>query len=655
MCRHATTLSATRNVLLLAVLGVVAPGALLGQSANEVAGSNGVSNGAPNNIELSWRHIGNSAIEAGLPSLATGPVNRVWFGADGSTLYALTASGRTYQTSDFETWTFTSGASAPASANSVVAVVPEAGQPRIQAVSGARVYAAGQNAYRSDDGGANWTNLTAFRGQSILGSTLSDLAVSPQHPEVLVVAAANGVWRSADGGSSWTGLNDGLPNLPASRLLGVPSGTQGMRLALKTAPQQEVEWAPGQKTAWQASSAADLERDNNLKVALSRTLERTITAFAKQGNAVYAGDSEGRLFATPDILATPFSQQALSDLGAVESIWIDPKDPRIALAGFSVTGLAAKGAVVYRTMNGGQFWDDMTLNLPPNASVHGITADAASGTIYAATDAGLFFTTTDLTAAGRPTSWTTASIGLPAAAVMDVKLDSGGHQLYAVLDGYGVYSTMAPHRLKDVRVVNAADYSARAAAPGSLLSVLGTRVTKAASSSGAYPVLNASDTSSQIQVPFEATGSTLALTLEGRTGPFTVGVPLQATSPAIFVDPDGAPLLLDSDSGVLLDASKPARAGYRIQILATGLGRVRPEWPTGVAAPLNDPPAVVASVTASLDGTPVEVTESVLAPGYVGFYLVEIEIPRVVNAGPADLYISSAGQQSNHVRVYIEP
>ncbi len=594
--------------------------------------------------------------------MATGPVDRVWFGADGSTLYALTASGRTYQTADFESWKLALNAPAPAPANSLVSVAPEDGQPRIQAVSAARVYAAGQNAYRSDDGGANWTNLTAFRGESILGSTLSDLAVSPQHPDVLVVAAGNGVWRSADGGSSWTGLNDGLPNLPASRLLGVPGGTQGLRLALKSTPQQlktasqlEVEWAPGQKTAWQASSATDVERDNNLRTALSRMLERNITAFARQGNTVYAGDSEGRLFATPDVLATPFSQQALSDLGAVESIWIDPKDPRIALAGLAVTGAQAKGGVVFRTMNGGQFWDDMTLNLSPNASVHGITADAASGAIYVATDAGLFYTTTDLTAAGRPTSWTSASIGLPAAAVMDVKLDSGANQLYALLDGYGVYSTMAPHRLKDVKVVNAADYSARAAAPGSLLSVLGTRVTRAASSSGEFPVLNASDTTSQIQVPFEATGNSLALTLEGRTGPFTVGIPLQVTSPAIFVDPDGTPLLLDADSGVLLDASKPAHSGSRIQILATGLGRVRPEWPTGVAAPLNDPPAVVASVTASLDGNPVEVTESVLAPGYVGFYLVEIQVPRVVNSGPADLYLATAGQQSNHVRVYIEP
>src|SRR5277367_4952477 len=156
MCRDATS----RNILLLAVLGV-APAALVGQPAASPAAS----------VELSWRHIGNAAVESGLPSLATGPVNRVWFGsADPSTLYASTPSGRIFQTKDLESWTLATGVSVPAAANSPVAAAPEDGNQRILAVSGVRVYAAGQNAHRSDDGGATWTDFTSLRGQSILGS-----------------------------------------------------------------------------------------------------------------------------------------------------------------------------------------------------------------------------------------------------------------------------------------------------------------------------------------------------------------------------------------------------------------------------------------------------------------------------------------------------
>src|ERR1700733_960918 len=53
---------------------------------------------------VGWRHIGNSAIQLPLPSLATGAVDRVWYSSEGSTLFAKTASGRIFETRDFEQW-----------------------------------------------------------------------------------------------------------------------------------------------------------------------------------------------------------------------------------------------------------------------------------------------------------------------------------------------------------------------------------------------------------------------------------------------------------------------------------------------------------------------------------------------------------------------
>ena len=96
-----------------------------------------------------------------------------------------------------------------------------------------------------------------------------------------------------------------------------------------------------------------------------------------------------------------------------------------------------------------------------------------------------------------------------------MKLDDGGNQLFAAIDGYGVYSTLAPHRFTDPRVVSAADFVARAAAPGSLVSVAGARVTsgQAQGQEGNVPVkvLASTDTETQIQIPFEARGTTLSL------------------------------------------------------------------------------------------------------------------------------------------------
>jgi len=55
-----------------------------------------------------------------------------------------------------------------------------------------------------------------------------------------------------------------------------------------------------------------------------------------------------------------------------------------------------------------------------------------------------------------------------------------------------------------------------------------------------------------------------------------------------------------------------------------------------------------------LDRQPVEVTRAVLAP-YIGFYIVELNVPKIVNYGPAELYLEVAGEPSNRVRVYIQP
>jgi uncharacterized protein (TIGR03437 family) len=52
---------------------------------------------------------------------------------------------------------------------------------------------------------------------------------------------------------------------------------------------------------------------------------------------------------------------------------------------------------------------------------------------------------------------------------------------------------------------------------------------------------------------------------------------------------------------------------------------------------------------------PVDVTRATLAPGYIGFYLIEVQLPALVNAGPAELYIDAGGRQSNRVPLYVEP
>jgi uncharacterized protein (TIGR03437 family) len=317
--------------------------------------------------------------------------------------------------------------------------------------------------------------------------------------------------------------------------------------------------------------------------------------------------------------------------------------------------VGGSGVHVLRTTDSGGFWDDLTSNLP-DTPAHGVTAERSAGAVYAATDKGVFFAAADLENAGpAAVTWTPVSTGLPAAPATDVRLDANGYQLYAALDGYGIYATAAPHRLRTLRLVNSADFSTRAAAPGSLISVVGGRVNAANAGALSFPVLAASDSESQIQVPFEASAANFSLALETRAGHFTLGLPVQSVSPAIFVNRDGSPMVLDGDSGLMLDGRNTAHSGSRLQILATGLGKVQPDWPTGMAAPLENPPVVAASIKAYLDRVPVQVTRAALAPGYIGFYLIEVQLPALVNAGTEEFYITADGQESNRVQVALEP
>src|SRR5579885_2347233 len=607
-----------------------------------------------------WRRIGNSAMELSLAGVASGPVDRVWFSEDGARLYAQTASGLAYATTDLAKWAVVpaDAATPPRAAEVVAPRTPERGARLRAAVGSPRLYGFGMFVYRSDDGGVSWSNLTGFKEVSLIGGPIRDVAISPRDPDEIVVAAGTGVWRSADGGLSWSGLNQGLPNLPVRRILDTPKNSHGVVIEVEEQWGPAVmEWLPGEKQAWRPSAEAPEARESELRRTLSAALGAPITAVAEAGDYLYAGSADGRLWASndrgkswranPDPVVTP-----------VRRIIVDARDPRVALAALGSRPAAAPAGAraphVLRTVNGGAFWDDLTANLP-DSGVWGIAADRASGTIYAATDRGLLMTVSDLNNPAPPNPWFSTGGGLPAANVVDVRLDAGGNQLYVALDGYGIYATPAPHRARWPRVVSAADLTDRAAAPGALLTVLGLNVREARAGETAAPVLAAANLKSEIQVPFSASGSSLALAVEDANGAMSFGVPLQPASPAIFVDPDGSPMLLDADSGVLLDAMNPARSNSRMQVLATGLGRVDPDWPAGIAAPVENPPRVAAEVRAYLDRAPLEVTRAVLAPGYIGFYLVEIEIPKLVNYGPAELYLEVNGQPSNRVRVYIEP
>jgi uncharacterized protein (TIGR03437 family) len=592
-----------------------------------------------------WRKVGGAAVDLSLASAATGPVDRVWF--SGGVLFARAASGRIFQTADFESWAAAPNDTEVPALTPASAIRPPEFGAQIVSVAGDRpsIFGLGRQVSRSQDGGHTWSNLTGYRGRSVIGVAQHSVAVSPADANQIVVANDYGVWRSLDGGSTWSGLNLRFPNLPVERIVATPTGVAGTRIAAEGLG--ELELPPG-GAVWQISAANDLAEQAAAKQRYSGLLGAEIRAVAVSKAVVYAGSKDGRIWVLRDggkSDALPYTAG-----GPVESIFADPTEPSVAVA-----AIGGNGPHVLHTFDFGAAWYALDSPTLPNVPAHGITADRASGSIYVATDKGVFWGHADdlQTASINPT-WQNLTGRLPQAVGTDVRLDPAGAQLYIALEGYGVWAALAPHIRRSWRIVDAADSVVRPAAPGSLLSVLGTNVNSAGDGNLKYPVLMASENGSQIQVPFDAAGSNIALALDTANGRLTANLPMQPVSPAILLGAGAVPMIYDADTDLPLDLRNAAHSNGRIAVLATGLGRVHPDWPAGVPAPENAP-AVAAAVQAYLDGAPLQVARATLAPGHVGFYLVELQLPSTTNAGMSELHLNVDGRESNRVQLWIEP
>jgi uncharacterized protein (TIGR03437 family) len=153
-------------------------------------------------------------------------------------------------------------------------------------------------------------------------------------------------------------------------------------------------------------------------------------------------------------------------------------------------------------------------------------------------------------------------------------------------------------------------------------------------------------------------GSTLLTTLN-----------LTATAPGVFTvlqngQGQAAALNLDNSQNgnpQSILGARPAARGSVIQIFATGGGETDPPLLPGEAAPASGNPLVLTRVqpTVTIGGENARVLFSGMAPGYVGLWQINVqipaEIPQSVTPGSAvPISITAAGVASNTVTIAIE-
>jgi uncharacterized protein (TIGR03437 family) len=157
-----------------------------------------------------------------------------------------------------------------------------------------------------------------------------------------------------------------------------------------------------------------------------------------------------------------------------------------------------------------------------------------------------------------------------------------------------------------------------------------------------------------VQVPWEFQGQSsvaMKVTVAGNTADLQSNVytvPLANYAPAFFLNSGTVADALDNTTGALITTANPAAAGEVLQLYANGLGPVTNPPSSGdpaLGSPLSQTTSPVAVTVGGKQAT-VFGGIAYLAPGAVGLFQINIQVPSGLSSGPQPIAISVGGQTS---------
>ena len=154
-----------------------------------------------------------------------------------------------------------------------------------------------------------------------------------------------------------------------------------------------------------------------------------------------------------------------------------------------------------------------------------------------------------------------------------------------------------------------------------------------------------------LQIPFElSSGQTTTIEVENNGTRKTVsGVPVFSTQPGIFEIPvaGGGTVgaVIHATSGQLVSEQSPAKRGDIVSMFLTGGGALSQAVGTGILGPIP-PPVMIESVVVGVDDKGSEVLFGGYAPGFLGLYQINFEIPEGAGCGVRPLSVRVGGSFS---------
>jgi len=274
------------------------------------------------------------------------------------------------------------------------------------------VYAAGLDAWKTTDGGTNWTQISNWYEQSgappFMHADFHAMAFHPTNPNILFFGNDGGVYKTTNGGTSFVNLNNGLNitqfyygaiHPTSDKIMG---GTQDNGTLLS-----------GTKPVWNTVIGGDGGAcEINYTTPQTMFGEYVRLCFMKSTNG---GSSFNKSMS--GIPTGPGYWDGTTDRTLFISPFVmDPNDPKILIAG---------SYRIWRTTNSASNWSSISGDLTGDGTgSYGATISALaiakgnSAIIYAGTSNGKVQVTTN-----TGSSWSLRNSGLPVAYITKVAID----------------------------------------------------------------------------------------------------------------------------------------------------------------------------------------------------------------------------------------
>jgi photosystem II stability/assembly factor-like uncharacterized protein len=241
------------------------------------------------------------------------------------------------------------------------------------------------NFFYSNDDGVNGSYISSNPNNES-SEWVTPIVADYKHPGVLYIGNEN-VVKSTDGGQNWTPLGSIFTNTTTQE------NTEISALAVSPTNSNVIY------------AARRVRHEYNLKGIIIRSTNGGIS-FSKITNNL------------PDSLFYT----------GIEASPTNSNEAVVCMAGF------AAGCKVFRTINGGASWANISFNLP-NIPVNCIKYTEKAGQLLIATDLGIYYLNSGAS------SWVNYSLGLPNVIISDIELNPASNKVYISTFGRGIWET----------------------------------------------------------------------------------------------------------------------------------------------------------------------------------------------------------------------